>query len=315
MIDFIKKYKFVLLTAVLLIAAIVLVFFFSGGDITAADSGDSSQSVQSTADLTTENSENPPQNSTSYQSSAADTQAISETPDTKATSAVSSVSSDETSGTPKPADTAVTDSTAATEENTETKSESIKPSAVTTKATTPAQTAKPQTVATAATTAVTTAKTTKPPQSSVSLTKPDTTAADSPSPVKYDSYCVFRIDCSTILDNMDKLDKNLVSFVPSDGVIYESAEVGFNSGESVFDILKRVCRENNIQMEASFTPAFNSSYVEGINNLYEFDCGSASGWVYHVNGEVPNEGCSLYKVNDGDVVEFLYTCDLGLDIQ
>ena len=308
MIDFIKKYKFVLLTAAVLVVAIVLVFFFSGGEVSVADSGASSQSVQSTADLTTNSSEAPPLSSTSAQSSIPATQATSLTSDTNATSAVSSILSNTASGTPKPADTTVPDSTAM---QSETKPESIKPSSVTTKATTPAQTAKPQIV----TTAVTTVKTAKPPQSSVSRTTPATTEQSAPSPVNYDSSCVFRIDCSTILDNMDKLDKNLASFVPSNGVIYESTEVGFNGGESAFDILKRVCRENNIQMEASFTPAFNSSYVEGINNLYEFDCGSASGWVYRVNGEVPNKGCSLYKVNDGDVVEFLYTCDLGLDIQ
>ena len=28
----------------------------------------------------------------------------------------------------------------------------------------------------------------------------------------------------------------------------------------------------------SKTPIYNSAYIEGIHNLYEFDCGSLSGW-------------------------------------
>ena len=67
-------------------------------------------------------------------------------------------------------------------------------------------------------------------------------------------------------------------------------------------------------MEFSFSPGFNSNYVEGINNLYEFDCGQNSGWMYCVNGWYPNYGCSRYVVQDGDVIEWNYTCDLGRDL-
>ena len=59
---------------------------------------------------------------------------------------------------------------------------------------------------------------------------------------------------------------------------------------------------------------YNTAYIEGIANLYEFDCGELSGWMYRVNGEFPNVGCSLYKLKDGDTVEWVYTCDLGRDV-
>ena len=62
------------------------------------------------------------------------------------------------------------------------------------------------------------------------------------------------------------------------------------------------------------TPIYNSAYVEGIHNLYEFDCGSGSGWMYRVNGWYPNYGCSRYQLSQGDTVEWRYTCDLGADI-
>lgn len=131
---------------------------------------------------------------------------------------------------------------------------------------------------------------------------------------KYDNTCTFVIECKTILDNKDKLKKGLEKYVPDDAVIF-SKTVGFDSGESVYDILRRICDENGIQMEASYTPAFSSYYVEGINNLYEFDCGQISGWMYSVNGVFPNYGCSSYKPANNDKIAFRYTCELGYDLQ
>ena len=131
---------------------------------------------------------------------------------------------------------------------------------------------------------------------------------------KYDNTCTFVIECKTILDNKDKLKKGLEKYVPDDAVIF-SKTVGFDSGESVYDILRRICDENSIQMEASYTPAFSSYYIEGINNLYEFDCGQGSGWMYSVNGVFPNYGCSSYKPANNDEIAFRYTCELGYDLQ
>lgn len=130
---------------------------------------------------------------------------------------------------------------------------------------------------------------------------------------KYDNTCTFVIECKTILNNKDKLKKGLEKYIPDNAVIF-SGTVGFDSGESVYDILRRICDENSIQMEASYTPAFSSYYVEGINNLYEFDCGQGSGWMYSVNGVFPNYGCSSYKPVNNDKIAFRYTCELGYDL-
>ena len=126
--------------------------------------------------------------------------------------------------------------------------------------------------------------------------------------------CTFSIECSTILNNLDMLDPDKLEMVPSGGVILSKTTVTFYEGESVFDVLQRLCKEKGIHMEASWTPIYNSAYVEGIHNLYEFDCGNLSGWMYRVNGWYPNYGCSRYQLQDGDVVEWRYTCDLGNDI-
>ena len=102
--------------------------------------------------------------------------------------------------------------------------------------------------------------------------------------------------------------------MPSDGVILPATTVSFTPGESVYDVLQRVCRDYSIPMEASFTPMYNSVYVEGIYNLYEFDVGNESGWMYCVNDWFPNYGCSSYTLSDGDVIRWVYTCDLGVDV-
>ncbi len=126
--------------------------------------------------------------------------------------------------------------------------------------------------------------------------------------------CTFSIECSTILNNLSDLDPNKREMVPSNGVILSTTTVTFYEGESVFDVLQRLCKEKGIHMESSWTPIYNSAYIEGIHNLYEFDCGDLSGWMYRVNGWYPNYGCSRYQLAQGDKVEWRYTCDLGNDV-
>ena len=55
-------------------------------------------------------------------------------------------------------------------------------------------------------------------------------------------------------------------------------------------------------------------FTQLINNIYEFDCGELSGWQYTVNDEILNVSADGYKIKEGDVIEFIYTCDLGRDL-
>lgn len=126
--------------------------------------------------------------------------------------------------------------------------------------------------------------------------------------------CTLSVRCDSILSNMAWLDPAKVELVPSDGVIFAEKTVTFYEGESVFNLLSREMKKNKIHMEFENTPLYNSAYIEGIANLYEFDCGELSGWMYKVNGWFPNYGCSRYKLKDGDKVEWVYTCNLGVDV-
>lgn len=145
-------------------------------------------------------------------------------------------------------------------------------------------------------------------------------ASDDPAPsggntaTETKNQCTIAIDCKTILDNTEKLNSAKKSFVPSNGVILPTTTVTFNEGDTVIDVLKKVTRENGIQMEFEDNPVYGTAYVEGIGNLYEFDCGDLSGWEYCVNGWYPNYGCSNYVLENGDVILWRFTCNLGKDL-
>jgi hypothetical protein len=126
--------------------------------------------------------------------------------------------------------------------------------------------------------------------------------------------CTLSVSCTTILDNLNLLEQDKWELVPEDGVIYAAKTVTFYEGESVFNVLQREMKKAGIQMEFKNTPMYNTAYIAGIDNLYEFDTGELSGWVYAVNGWFPNYGCSRYQLQEGDVIQWLYTCDMGKDI-
>ncbi|MCI6737283.1 MAG: DUF4430 domain-containing protein [Intestinibacter sp.] len=157
----------------------------------------------------------------------------------------------------------------------------------------------------------------------------DPTPAGKPKPVEWNEkgnevdkskvggYCTLSITCKTLLKPENKkvaISNGKEDMIPSDGVIYKTKKVKFYKNESVFDVLLRETKANKIHMEYVMTPAYNSNYIEGIHNLYEFDGGELSGWMYSVNGWFPNYGCSRYKLKDGDSIKWVYTCDLGRDV-
>lgn len=128
------------------------------------------------------------------------------------------------------------------------------------------------------------------------------------------SFCTLSVRCDTLLSHLDRLPYEERTLVPADGIIFPEQAVPIKEGDSVFDVLKRELRAHNIHLEFSNTPLYKSVYVEGIANLYEFDAGELSGWMYKVNGVFPGVGSSSVSVSSGDLIEWVYTCDLGYDV-
>ncbi len=120
--------------------------------------------------------------------------------------------------------------------------------------------------------------------------------------------CSLTITCQEVFSHMDKLSESAKKVIPKDGIILKGT-FSFEEGETVFDVLKRVCKEKKIHLDYVFTPLYSTYYIKGIHNLYEFDCGDESGWMYSVNGKDPGSGCNKYKLAKGDQVVFNYTCE------
>lgn len=130
-----------------------------------------------------------------------------------------------------------------------------------------------------------------------------------------ENLCTVTVRCDTVLNHLSLLDDAKVPYVPADGIILPEITVEFTPGETVFSVLQRACEAADIPMEYNWAPLYDSYYLEGINHLYEFDCGAESGWMYRVNGAFPSLGCGSYEVQPGDQIEWCYSCiGLGGDL-
>jgi hypothetical protein len=145
-------------------------------------------------------------------------------------------------------------------------------------------------------------------------TQPETVPdEETPEEITEPDTCTISISCAVLLDNTE-LDPEKAELVPEGGVLLSETKVELQDGDSAFDVLKRVCQNSGIHLEYSITPLYATAYIEGIGNIYEFDAGEQSGWMYKVNGSFLSFGCSKYIVAPGDKIEFVYTCDLGKDV-
>lgn len=139
------------------------------------------------------------------------------------------------------------------------------------------------------------------------LAEPEPAAVPTPiaEPEPKQPACTISIGCKAALE-CEHLSPSLRQRLPADGWLLPPTEVTVTPGESVFDVLLRVTRQREIAMEFVDAAVYGSAYIEGIGHLYEFDCGGQSGWIYKVNGESPNVGCSDYPVSAGDVIAWEY---------
>ena len=96
---------------------------------------------------------------------------------------------------------------------------------------------------------------------------------------------------------------------PEGGYFVKEKEYSVKQRTSAADLLKKT----GLEIVSSENTDYGF-YVESINGIGEFDQGSGSGWMYKVNEEFPDYSAEKYELDDGDVVEWLYTRDLGKDV-
>jgi hypothetical protein len=130
-------------------------------------------------------------------------------------------------------------------------------------------------------------------------------ATPSPTPAAESWQVTFQIQCKEILNKKELWKSGIEEIIPENGVFY-TGSCSYSEGDTVYDLLKRICTENQIALDSQYTPIYGTYYIRGIGNLYEFDCGDESGWKYSVNGVLPSVGCSGYSLKNGDDVVFYY---------
>lgn len=91
------------------------------------------------------------------------------------------------------------------------------------------------------------------------------------------------------------------------GVILKKTKITFNEGDTIFDILLKATEKREIDVEFHGKGAM--TYIEGIDNLYEFDYGPKSGWNFKLNGIVINKSSGSVQVKKDDDVEWIYLED------
>jgi hypothetical protein len=106
-------------------------------------------------------------------------------------------------------------------------------------------------------------------------------------------------------------------------MIISSKSVPFAEGDTVADVTLRLLDAYGYSYQYSGTTkdgfylaAIGGFTLKGIeyDSFGEFDAGTGSGWMITLNEEFIKSGASDFKVENGDVIKWQYTCQLGEDI-
>lgn len=89
----------------------------------------------------------------------------------------------------------------------------------------------------------------------------------------------------------------------------EDTSVEADTAETVWDVLQRVAKSKDIELDAFYSEQYGTYYIRGVNGLNEKDNGENSGWMYTVNGKHPEVGVSARFVNENDQIILHYTDD------
>lgn len=84
------------------------------------------------------------------------------------------------------------------------------------------------------------------------------------------------------------------------GLVSGSGTFTFEEDATVYDAL---CA---LGLSIGSQDSIHGVYVSSINGLAEKEHGASSGWMYAVNGKLPNMACSAYKLVDGDFIQWRY---------
>lgn len=121
--------------------------------------------------------------------------------------------------------------------------------------------------------------------------------------------CSLEITCHQLVKNKESAGESIEKYIPANGEILSKVTVKIKAGATAYDLLSTVCKASEVALDAEYTPVYGTYYVRGIGHIYEKQAGKRSGWIYKINGVSPNVGASDYKLSDGDICSWCFTCD------
>lgn len=121
--------------------------------------------------------------------------------------------------------------------------------------------------------------------------------------------CSLEITCHQLVKNKESAGTSIEKYIPANGEILSKVTVKIKAGATAYDLLSTVCKASEVALDAEYTPIYGTYYVRGIGHIYEKQAGKRSGWIYKINGVSPNVGASDYKLSDGDICSWCFTCD------
>ena len=99
----------------------------------------------------------------------------------------------------------------------------------------------------------------------------------------------------------------------SDGILIDTVNYSdLKEGTTVFDIFKKVMEENGYAYKRHGSYVYSVTTPDG-TEIKELDEGENSGWLYKVNGEIPNMQMAAYGLHDGDSIVMFFSKDFTED--
>ncbi|SCL85900.1 DUF4430 domain-containing protein [Sporanaerobacter sp. PP17-6a] len=135
---------------------------------------------------------------------------------------------------------------------------------------------------------------------------------------KFKSISILVLVLTLFLSNMafgapTTVSYKIVSTSDKGGIVFESEEVAADTNETYFDVLERICSDNDIPLDASGSGS--GIYVRGINGEYEKrylpNEDYYSGWMFRVNNVLHGYSAgdpANSKVAEGDKITWYYAC-------
>lgn len=120
-----------------------------------------------------------------------------------------------------------------------------------------------------------------------------------------------QIRCDRVAEEPEKLiDPALIEYIPEDGVAMARLKFIATEGDSVLDVLEKICKNKRIEVKKT-----QDGLIDTIGYIKNGDCGEGSCWIYTVDGKLMSDNPADCKVKGGEDIVWTFTLNGGHDIE